>query len=240
MTRRAAALAFTGDGGLLMGLGELATATTLGVKLVVVVFNDATLSLIDIKKDKRDLPDGALGWPRADLAAAMRSMGGVGLTRQYRGRARRGDGGRLRGDRAGAGRRGGGPLGLSGADQGAAGVTAFAPAGGGAGAAAHRARRRRWMSGRRRARCSAGRPRRQEPRCIGFAPWGAPEDGVFVVAVPNDREEIVVALMRDGPMASRPSSPGRRPSSRSWSGRSGPACWVWWRRRRWAGGRWSG
>ncbi len=74
------ALAFTGDGGLLMGLGELATAAVLGVKLVVVVFNDATLSLIDIKKDTRDLPDGALGWPRADLAAAMRSMGGIGLS----------------------------------------------------------------------------------------------------------------------------------------------------------------
>lgn len=74
------ALAFTGDGGLLMGLGELATAAVLGVRVVVVAFNDATLSLIDIKKDGRDLPDGALGWPRADLAAAMRAMGGIGLT----------------------------------------------------------------------------------------------------------------------------------------------------------------
>ncbi len=74
------ALAFTGDGGLLMGLGELATAAVLGVRLVVVAFNDATLSLIDIKKESRDLPDGALGWPRADLAAAMRAMGGVGLS----------------------------------------------------------------------------------------------------------------------------------------------------------------
>uniref|UniRef100_UPI0018DF158A thiamine pyrophosphate-dependent enzyme n=1 Tax=Neoroseomonas rubea TaxID=2748666 RepID=UPI0018DF158A len=73
------ALAFTGDGGLLMGLGELATAAVLGARLVVVAFNDATLSLIDIKKDSRDLPDGALGWPRADLATAMRSMGGIGL-----------------------------------------------------------------------------------------------------------------------------------------------------------------
>lgn len=73
------ALAFTGDGGLLMGLGELATAAVLGARLVVVAFNDATLSLIDIKKDARDLPDGALGWPRADLAGAMRSMGGLGL-----------------------------------------------------------------------------------------------------------------------------------------------------------------
>jgi acetolactate synthase I/II/III large subunit len=74
------ALAFTGDGGLLMGLGELATAAVLGARLVVVAFNDATLSLIDIKKDARDLPEGALGWPRADLAAAMRSMGGIGLS----------------------------------------------------------------------------------------------------------------------------------------------------------------
>jgi len=74
------ALAFTGDGGLLMGLGELATAAVSGAKVIVVAFNDATLSLIDIKKDTRDLPDGALGWPRADLAAAMRAMGGIGLT----------------------------------------------------------------------------------------------------------------------------------------------------------------
>ena len=41
-----------------MALGELATATTLGVKLTIVVFNDATLSLIDIKKGGRDLPGG--------------------------------------------------------------------------------------------------------------------------------------------------------------------------------------
>ncbi len=73
------AIAFTGDGGLLMGMGELATAATLGVKLVVVVFNDACLSLIDIKKSTRELPHGALDWPRADFAAAMRAMGGIGL-----------------------------------------------------------------------------------------------------------------------------------------------------------------
>ena len=74
------ALAFTGDGGLLMGTGELATAVALGVKLVVVVFNDACLSLIDIKKGARDLPGGALGWPRVDFAATMRSLGGTGYT----------------------------------------------------------------------------------------------------------------------------------------------------------------
>jgi acetolactate synthase I/II/III large subunit len=73
------ALAFTGDGGLLMALGELATAAALGVRLVTVVFNDATLSLIDIKTDGRELPPDALGWPEAEFAGVMRSLGGLGL-----------------------------------------------------------------------------------------------------------------------------------------------------------------
>ena len=76
---RRGALAFTGDGGLLMALGELATAAALGAKLVVVVFNDATLSLIDIKRDARSLPEGSLDGPLADFAGAMRALGGLGL-----------------------------------------------------------------------------------------------------------------------------------------------------------------
>ncbi|MBX9751724.1 MAG: hypothetical protein K5Q68_19195 [Roseococcus sp.] len=71
------AVAFTGDGGLLMAIGELATAAAMGVNLTVVVFNDATLSLIDIKKGERDLPEGALDWPMVDFAAVMRGMGGA-------------------------------------------------------------------------------------------------------------------------------------------------------------------
>ena len=70
------ALAFTGDGGLLMCMGELATAAALGVNLMVVVFNDATLSLIDIKKGERALPPGGLDWPMVDFAAVMRGCGG--------------------------------------------------------------------------------------------------------------------------------------------------------------------
>jgi len=73
------AIAFTGDGGLLMCLGELATAATLGVKLTVVVFNDATLSLIDIKKGERALPEGGLDWPMVDFAAVMQGCGGRAL-----------------------------------------------------------------------------------------------------------------------------------------------------------------
>ncbi|HEY4252628.1 MAG TPA: thiamine pyrophosphate-dependent enzyme, partial [Roseomonas sp.] len=74
------AIAFIGDGGLLMQLGEIATAATLGVKLVTVVFNDAGLSLIDIKKGARDLPDRTLDWPGVDFAAAARAMGAAGFT----------------------------------------------------------------------------------------------------------------------------------------------------------------
>ncbi len=73
------AVAFTGDGGLLMCMGELATAAALGVKLTVVVFNDATLSLIDIKKGERALPEGGLDWPMVDFAAVMAGCGGLGL-----------------------------------------------------------------------------------------------------------------------------------------------------------------
>ncbi|MBS7811954.1 thiamine pyrophosphate-binding protein [Roseococcus sp. XZZS9] len=71
------AIALTGDGGLLMAIGELATATAMGLNLTVVVFNDATLSLIDIKKGDRDLPSGALDWPEIDFAQVMLGMGGA-------------------------------------------------------------------------------------------------------------------------------------------------------------------
>lgn len=70
------ALAMTGDGGLLMCAGELATAAALRLNLTILVFNDATLSLIDIKKGARDLPEGALDWPEADFATVMQGFGG--------------------------------------------------------------------------------------------------------------------------------------------------------------------
>ncbi len=70
------AVAFTGDGGLLMALGELATACALRLKLVVVVFNDAALSLIGIKTGGRELPARSLDWPECDFAQVMRGLGG--------------------------------------------------------------------------------------------------------------------------------------------------------------------
>ncbi len=72
------AIAFTGDGGLMMCLGELGTAVQHRARLVVVVFNDGALSLIDIKQQSRGLPASGVRWPRADFAAMMRGFGGQG------------------------------------------------------------------------------------------------------------------------------------------------------------------
>ncbi len=73
------AIAFTGDGGLAMCLGELATAVSAGAKVVVVVFNDGGLSLIDLKRGRRDIPQDSLSWRHADFALAMQGMGGLGI-----------------------------------------------------------------------------------------------------------------------------------------------------------------
>jgi acetolactate synthase-1/2/3 large subunit len=73
------AIAFTGDGGLAMCLGELATAVGARANVIVIVFNDGGLSLIDLKRGRRDLPDGSLTWRHADFALAMQGMGGLGI-----------------------------------------------------------------------------------------------------------------------------------------------------------------
>ncbi len=75
---RRSTVAFTGDGGLLMCLGELATAVDCRARIVVVVFNDGALSLIDIKQQQRRLPSRGVRWARPDFAMAMRAFGGRG------------------------------------------------------------------------------------------------------------------------------------------------------------------
>ena len=73
-----AVIAFTGDGGLLMCLGELATAVQQQARIVIVVFNDGSLSLIDIKQQQRGLPTRGVRWPRQDFAQTMTGLGGRG------------------------------------------------------------------------------------------------------------------------------------------------------------------
>ena len=82
-------VAFTGDGGLLMCLGELATAVDTGARIVVVVFNDGALSLIDIKQQQRKLPSHGVRWTRPDFAMAMRAAGGRGYRARSPGAYRR-------------------------------------------------------------------------------------------------------------------------------------------------------
>ncbi len=69
------AIAFTGDGGLLMCLAELSTAARLGCNLTVVVLNDATLALIDVKQQRQQRPPSGVRYPAVDFAAAARGLG---------------------------------------------------------------------------------------------------------------------------------------------------------------------
>jgi acetolactate synthase-1/2/3 large subunit len=72
-------VAFTGDGGLGMTLMEIETAVRLRLRVVVVVFNDAALSLIRIKQ--RPAGHGgpeAVGYRPASFAVAAAAMGAAG------------------------------------------------------------------------------------------------------------------------------------------------------------------
>jgi acetolactate synthase-1/2/3 large subunit len=77
-----AVIAFTGDGGLLMCLGELSTAVQEETRIIVIVFSDASLSLIDIKQQQRELPTRGVRWGRPDFAQIMTGLGGRGYRAQ--------------------------------------------------------------------------------------------------------------------------------------------------------------
>ena len=68
-------VAFTGDGGLMMCLGELGTAIQEGVAPVVVVFNDSSLTLIADKQRRRQLAADGVDFSGTDFAAVARGFG---------------------------------------------------------------------------------------------------------------------------------------------------------------------
>jgi acetolactate synthase-1/2/3 large subunit len=77
--QEAPVLAFTGDGGLGMTLAEIETAVRLSLRVIVIVFNDAALSLIEIKQN----PAGhggeeAVRYRPTSFAAAAAAMGAAG------------------------------------------------------------------------------------------------------------------------------------------------------------------
>lgn len=77
--RQAPVLSFTGDGGLMMCLGELCTAVEQQAKVIVIVFNDSALSLIDIKQQSRSMKSEGVRWRHHDFAAMMKALGGLGI-----------------------------------------------------------------------------------------------------------------------------------------------------------------
>lgn len=72
-------VAFTGDGGLGMTLAELETAVRLSLQVIVVVFNDAALSLIEIKQQPAGQGGAeAVRYRPVSFAAAATALGAAG------------------------------------------------------------------------------------------------------------------------------------------------------------------
>jgi len=68
-------IALTGDGGLLICAGELLTATREGLRVITVVFNDASLSLIAVKQQERNLTPAGVALGEVAWCALAESLG---------------------------------------------------------------------------------------------------------------------------------------------------------------------
>jgi acetolactate synthase-1/2/3 large subunit len=78
-------VAFTGDAGLEMVLGELATLRDLELPVVIVVFVDASLALIELKQRQAGFANLGVDFGMTDFAAVARALGGRGLDVRSRG-----------------------------------------------------------------------------------------------------------------------------------------------------------
>lgn len=72
-------IAFTGDGGLMMGAGEIGVAVQEQANVKVVVFNDASIALIEVKQRRRQFPLHGMRYPPTDFAAIARGFGATGI-----------------------------------------------------------------------------------------------------------------------------------------------------------------
>jgi acetolactate synthase-1/2/3 large subunit len=72
-------IAVLGDGGLEMGLGELGTLRDQGLPVVLVVLQDASLALIELKQQDAGLVRAGVAMGRTDLPALARAFGGYGV-----------------------------------------------------------------------------------------------------------------------------------------------------------------
>ena len=72
-------VALTGDGGLLMCVGELLTAVRERLRIIVIVFSDASLSLIEIKQQARKLASAGVALEGMDWSSLARGFGVTGF-----------------------------------------------------------------------------------------------------------------------------------------------------------------
>lgn len=72
-------IAVLGDGGLEMGLGELATARDEKLSLPIIVFQDESLALIELKQRKANLADAGVRLGRTSYEHIAQSFGGQGF-----------------------------------------------------------------------------------------------------------------------------------------------------------------
>ena len=77
-------IAFTGDGGLEMVLGELVTLRDLKLPLIVVVFVDASLALIEKKQREMNYQNAGVDMNETDFAVLANALGGHGITVENR------------------------------------------------------------------------------------------------------------------------------------------------------------
>lgn len=72
--------AVMGDGGLEMGIGELATLRDLNLPVTIVLFQDRSLALIALKQETAGLKSLGVTLGETDFAAVARGFGGYGVT----------------------------------------------------------------------------------------------------------------------------------------------------------------
>ncbi|MEM7176937.1 MAG: thiamine pyrophosphate-binding protein [Pseudomonadota bacterium] len=74
------AVCFIGDACLEMTIGELATVRDIGLPIVIVVFVDSSLSLIELKQRRSGMQNAGVDFLRTDFAAMARLYGGNAIT----------------------------------------------------------------------------------------------------------------------------------------------------------------
>ena len=72
-------LAFVGDAGLEMGLGELATLREYDIPIVIIVLVDESLTLIEMKQRASGRPNLGVDFSGSDFPAVAEAMGGKGV-----------------------------------------------------------------------------------------------------------------------------------------------------------------